>query len=78
MPGNIIVTKAVDAYYSKSQQKTKEKSGIPFAKLKDYVQLNIIEKGKNVKMNHIVEMHKNLVEQSGEEETGLKVQNERQ
>lgn len=40
--------------------------------------LNIIEKGKNVKMNHIVEMQKNLVEQSGEEETGLKVQNERQ
>ena len=52
---------------------TKERNSL--TKLNDYVQSKFIEKGKVVKMNHIVEMYKNLVEQSGGEETGFKVQN---
>ena len=38
----------------KKPAENKEKEQNSFKKLKDYVQLNIIEKGKVIKMNHIV------------------------
>ena len=59
-----------------AENKGKERNS--FIKLKYCVQLNIIEKGKIVKMNHIVEVYKKFVAQSGEDETDLKVQNVKQ
>ena len=46
-----------------------------FAKLKNYVQSNIIERGEIIKINDLIEIYKELISGNEEEEPGLRVSN---
>ena len=44
-----------------------------FAKLKNYVQSNIIERGEIIKMTELIDIYKELISENDEEESGLRV-----
>ena len=49
-----------------------------FTKLKNYLQLNIIERRETIKMNDLIDIYKELISENDEEESGLRTSNLKQ